>query len=185
VFGDIKGETGMTYARFVAFSVLAMIGMATAALAQVVARQGPAVTHKFHSPMILEVPLPNITRYPIGGLKTLGSDIPNYTCDDVSLPSLTVEVKKRSQRKGNILVLEIAGGVLVPSSHDRLVDLIFIAKRGDAVIGRASVLNLDAEEGRTTSFRTDITLDEVQLREAFAAEPHPIIEMTVTVRDNG
>ena len=175
----------MTYARLVAFSALTMIGMATAALAQVVARQGPALTHEFHSPMVLEVPLPNITRYPIGARKTLGSDIPNYTCDDVSLPSLTIEVKKRSQRKGNTVVLEIAGGAHVPSSHDRLVDVIFIAKRGDTLIFKANVLNLDAEEGRTTSFRTDITLDEVQLRDAFAAEPHPTLEITVVVRDNG
>ncbi len=175
----------MTYARLVGFSALTMIGMATTTLAQVVARQGPAVTHEFHSPMVLEVPLPNVTRYPIGALKALGSDIPNYRCDDVSLASLTIEVKKRSQRKGNSLVLEVAGGVQVPSSHDRLVDLTFIARKGDTVIGRASVVNLDAEEGRTTSFRTDITLDEVQLREAFAAEPYPILEMTVAVRDNG
>ena len=169
----------MTHAKLVALSALAMIAMAAAALAQVVGRQGPALTQEFHSPMILEVPLPNVTRYPIGARTSLGADIPNYTCDAVSLPGLAIEVKKRSQRNGNRIVLEIAGGAHVPPSHDRLVDVTFIVKRGDNVMGKASVTNIDAEEDRTTSFRTALTLDEVQLRNAFTVEPYPTLEMTV------
>jgi hypothetical protein len=134
--------------------------------------------------MVLEVPLPNVTRHPIGARTALGADILNYTCADISLPTLTIEVKKRSQRNGNRLVLEIAGGARVPPSHDRLVDATIIVKKGDTVIGRASAIHVDAEENRTTSFHIALALDEMQLRDAFATEPHPILEITVVVRDN-
>jgi hypothetical protein len=68
---------------------------------------------------------------------------------------------------------------------DRLVDLAFVAKGGDAVIGQAERRKLDAEEDRHTKFKTAIVLDDAGDEEALLASSSSVLEITMAVADNG
>ncbi|HXO21533.1 MAG TPA: hypothetical protein VOA87_16600, partial [Thermoanaerobaculia bacterium] len=72
----------------------------------------------------------------------------------------------------------------VPASFDRLVAVSLVVRRGEMTLGKTSAANINAEEGRSTPFRATIALDEAQLISAFSSEPLPILEITVTVRNN-
>jgi hypothetical protein len=169
---------------------LSLATLASAAQAQV-ARQGATVrqgspdpAHVFHSPMIIEVPLPDISHISPGQGLTISSDLSQYICDDTSLGKLTVEVKKPRRTETGKQILEFPGTVHVAKSRDRLVDVSMAVKQGNLVLATASATNLDVEEEATGSFRIRLAIDELTLHQALASDQHPTLEITLVVRDN-
>lgn len=150
--------------------------------AQVVAKQGAPATTDFRSPMILEIAMPNLVGAPVGAAASLGSQLAGYSCDGVSVPALRIRIARR--RDGQDLELELSGTVKVPPSHDRLVDLDFVVLGDSKTLAVATARRIDAEEDRTTVFKTRMRLSEATLRDAFALTPSPILQLTVTVVSN-
>jgi hypothetical protein len=166
------------------FLAAMLIFVPLSAGAQIVGSQGaPDTEHSFKSPMILQLPLPNVVKLPEGGSVAV-SGIGSFTCDDVSIASLIVQHKPGSRHTEGKLVAELTGTIRVPDSYDRLVDVKMVVKKGEAVLGKTAVSKIDAEEGRKTPFRTTITFDASKIADAFSAQPPPILEITVVVTDN-
>ena len=168
-------------------AVLALVAAFARAETQVTARQGtspaPEEVH-FASPMILDLPLPNVTA--IGPDSTLRlPEVYRYICDNhVLLRGLTVTKQYKGPRKARSLELLISGQVFVAESYDRKVDIAFRLLSLDTQIATQTLRNLKAEEGRATLFRVVIPVDEQKLLSAFAAEKPPILQLTVTARDD-
>src|SRR5690349_2880037 len=168
-------------------TVLALAAASVRAEMQVTAKQGtpppPQEVH-FASPMILELPFPNITA--VGPDSTLRlPETYRYICDNhVLLRGLTVEKQYKGPRKARSLELLISGQVFVAESYDRKVDIAFRLQSLDTAIATQTLRNLKAEEGRATLFRITIPVDEEKLLSAYTAEASPILQLTVTVRDD-
>jgi len=166
-------------------AVAVCLSMPSVSIAQIVARQGTVdAEHQFKSPMILQLPAPNLTKLPAGTRIVVSADIGRFTCDVVSVATLTVEHKTGPRHSTGKLIAEFAGSIGVPASFDRLVAVSLVVRRGEMTLGKTSAANINAEEGRSTPFRATIALDEAQLISAFSSEPLPILEITVTVRNN-
>jgi hypothetical protein len=175
----------MSTPRLLFFVAVAASLIGSIGLAQVTARQGAPAATEFRSPMVLEVPLPDMSHLSPGTGKAFNRDIENYRCEGISLHSLTVRVKDRPRKSDTgTVTLEINGAVSIPPSNDRLVDIRFVAKKAEAILGTTSVTKLDAEEDRTTKFRATLRLDQARLIDAFSSDPHPSLEVTVTVSNN-
>jgi hypothetical protein len=158
-----------------------------AALSQVVAHQGVAPapeTVSFQSPMILELTFPNVSSLDPGSQTKLPA-VGNYVCDnDVRLQNLTVAKEYKGPRKARSLELVIAGGVLVADSYDRRADVALRLKSGDTILATQTLRNLKAEERRYSPFRILMPVDESSLTAAYAAATAPVLEVTLTVRDD-
>jgi hypothetical protein len=171
--------------------LLVFVGLLTTALGpalgQVSARQGtapPPVDVAFASPMVLELPLPNIEVIQPDSYVKL-AEVRKYVCDkNVRLFHLTLSKQYKGPRKARSLELVLSGSVLVEESYDRRLDLAVGIKGGDEVLGTQSLRNLSAEERRVTPFRIVVPVGEAKLLAAYAAEPRPTIELTLTVRDD-
>jgi hypothetical protein len=151
------------------------------------ARQGtapPPEEVRFDSPMILDLPLPNVTAIDPGSTLNL-PNVRKYICDShVSLLSLTVAKQYKGPKKARSLELIVSGFVSVTDSYDRRVDIGLKLRNGDEKIGSQILRNLSAEEERTTPFRLIIPVDESKLTAALSAEQAPVLELTLTVRDD-
>lgn len=154
---------------------------------QVTARQGtappPEVTH-FASPMVLDLPLPNVIPIEPGSMLRLGN-VRNFICDDhVTLLNLTVAKEYKGPRRARSLELVISGTVSVTDSYDRRVDIALRLRSGEETIASQTLRNHSTEEERVTSFRILLPVDESKLVAAYSAEPAPVLELTLTVRDD-
>jgi hypothetical protein len=159
--------------------------LATRVAGQVTAHQGQQDPHEFHSSMVVEVPLKDITQLAPGQGFALTNDLAQYTCDDTSINGmLTVEAKKPGKTETGKAVFEFTDTVHVRKSHDRLVDITFALKHGDLVLGKGSAPTMDIEEKDTRPFRVRFLADKAALRQAFATDPRPTLEITLVVRDN-
>ena len=177
----------MSRGQLLAAVIACLVIPPAVAMAQVVARQGeapPPQEKHFASPMILEIPLPNVTAIEPGSSLRL-ADVHKNVCDnDVTLRGLTVAKEYRGPRRARALQLVVAGAVLVTDSYDRRVDIALRLRSGDKVIGTAMLRNHAAEEERSSPFRILLPVDEPTLTAALAAEPRPTLELTLTVRDD-
>lgn len=154
---------------------------------QATARQGtappPQNTH-FESPMILDLPLPNVASIEPGSSLRLG-DVRKYICDNhVSLLNLTVAKQYKGPRKTRSLELIVSGSVSVTDSYDRRVDIALQLRSGEEKIAAQTLRNVSAEEERLTPFRILLPVDESKLVAAFSAGQAPLLELTLTVRDD-
>lgn len=165
------------------FLLLALLAVALSA--QIVATQGNVPpSHKFHSPMVLTLPLPAVTlKLPPSNSIPVNDQIATYTCNDVFIESLSLQVKHIVFHH-NEMGLELFGDVVVPKSYDRLVDLTFTVKQGKTDLGTATAQNLDAEEKKSTNFKTTVIVNRQELESAFSHKPGPELEITMVVRDN-
>ena len=146
---------------------------------QIVVRQGREDTSKqFQSPMVIEVPLPDLDEK----LRLVSTDLANYTCDGVSIRALTVARAKRA--KGKIAVLEFHGFIRVPESFDRQVDVTVALNAGAVTVAKGERLRIDAEEGRGTRVRVSLPVEETLLNGALASDARPTLKITMVVRDN-
>lgn len=159
----------------------------TPASPQATARQGaappPQEVH-FASPMILDLPLPNVTSLDPGSVLRLG-DVYKYICDNhVRLLNLTVGKQYTGPKKARSLELVVSGSVSVIDSYDRRVDIALQLRSGEEKIASQILRNFSAEEERTTPFRILLPVDEARLADAYSAEQAPLLELTLTVRDD-
>ncbi|MCB1058516.1 MAG: hypothetical protein KDD11_23680 [Acidobacteria bacterium] len=170
-----------------AIAVIAL-ALAPSSLAQVTARQGEPTQREqteFHSPMVLEVPLPDLTRLSLGQGMLISRELGRFVCDDANLNgSLWVDLRKPRRGEEGKAVLEFRGSVHVRESYDRLVDLTFRVKGSEEVLGEGVVRKLDVEEERTRPFTARVAVSEEGLRRSLASEPGPTVEITVNVKDN-
>jgi hypothetical protein len=157
------------------------------AAAQVSARQGtapPPQEQHFASPMILDLPLPNVAAVEPGSSLRL-ADVHKYICDNhVSLIGLTVAKQYKGPKKARVLELVVSGSVLVADSYDRRVDLTLKLRSGDGEIAKQILRNYSAEEDRATPFRILIPVEEARLAAAYSPESSPFLELMLTVRDD-
>jgi hypothetical protein len=168
-------------------AVLALVAASARAETQVTARQGtppaPQEVH-FASPMILDLTFPNVTAIEPGSVLRL-PEVYKYICDNhVLLRGLTVAKQYKGPRKARSLELLITGQVFVAESYDRKVDIALRLLNLDTEIATQTLRNLKAEEGYAAPFRIVIPVDEQKLLSAYAAEKSPILQLTVTVRDD-
>lgn len=171
--------------------LLLLVGLLTIglipALGQVSARQGvapPPDDVAFASPMVLELPLPNMEPIQPDAQVKL-AEVRKYVCDNhVRLFGLTLGKQYRGPRKDRSLGLVLSGSAWVEESYDRRVDIAVRIKAGEEVLGSQTLRNVSAEERRITPFRLVVPVDEAKLLAAYAAEPRPMIELTLTVRDD-
>jgi hypothetical protein len=164
------------------FAALAFAG---SSIAQVTAHQGTQDPNEFHSPMIVEIPLPDLTHLSPGQSRIVSTELSKYVCDDTNLNGiLRVEVKKPGRAEAGKMVLEFGDTVHVRKSHDRLVDITFAVKSGDTVLGKGSMPTRSIEEKDTRPFTVRVATDESAVRQAFTSPPGPTLEITVAVRDN-
>lgn len=146
---------------------------------QVRARQGAVdKSRRFTSPMILEAPLPVLP----GFKRTLfGRELAEFTCDDVSLRELSYQVTGNRKDPDRPTEIDVAGWLWVPSSFDREVDVALTVKNGDETLGTNTKLRISAEEGRRSFFRLKVPI--IRLR-GITGSSLPVVEITMTVRDN-
>lgn len=171
--------------------LLVLVGLLTFGLGpaggQVSARQGvapPPNDVAFDSPTVLELPLPNVERLQPDSQVKL-AEVRKYVCDKhVRLFNLTLSKQYKGPRKSRSLELVLSGSVWVGESYDRRVDIALGLKGGDEILGAQSLRNLAVEERRVTPFRIVVPVNEAKLLAAYATEPPPRIELTLTVRDD-
>lgn len=146
---------------------------------QVTARQGTDASRRFQSPMVLEIALPVSD----GAKRTkFGADIAHYLCDDVSLNDLTYQVRGNRQYPARKTDIEFTGWVVVPNSFDREVDVLMTIRQGTEILGSKGKFKIGAEEGRRTPFRLRVPVS--RLRAVTDPASPPVVEITLTVRDN-
>lgn len=157
------------------------------AVSQVVARQGtpppPQETH-YASPMILELPLPDVSSLEPGTTRRLG-EVRDFVCDQhVRLLNLTIGKQYTGPKKERSLQLLVTGSVLVDDSYDRRVDIALRLKSGEESIAMQTLRNVSAEEERATPFRVVVPVAEPALLAAYSAAQPATLELTLTVRDD-
>jgi len=181
----LKGVKMQRIAQIVA--MLALMAASAKADMQVAARQGTAPVPQevhFASPMILDLAFPNVAPIEPGSAMRL-PEVYKYICDNhVLLRGLTVAKQYKGSRKERSLELLVSGQVFVAESYDRRVDIALKLLSLDTGIATQILRNLKAEEGRATPFRIVIPVDEQKLLSAYEAEEPPILQLTVTVRDD-
>ncbi|MEA2560115.1 MAG: hypothetical protein QOH06_1619 [Acidobacteriota bacterium] len=171
-----------------AASLLAFLNLAAASLgAQVVARQGdPAESplQEFKSPMVLELPLKDFHDLPKGTGRDF-KEVRRFYCEDVVLSQLVVSPKKETRRgKSPIVRLDIRGALSVRPSFDRLATLRFDLINGEERFSTTQVPRINAEEGRTSTFSTSLSLEEEEYERFFTTGDNPRLQITVAVSDN-
>lgn len=166
--------------------VCLVAGAAGASWAQATARQGdsPSDVVEFDSPMILELPLP-AQKLLVAGTQVHLANVRRYICDDdVSLLNLRLGKGREERGSAGELELVVTGAVLVADSHDRRVDIALRLKSGDEVLASETLRNYSVEEGATRPFRLVLPVQESMLDAAYAAQPKPMFELTLTVRSD-
>lgn len=168
-------------------ALLAAAAPMSASSPQVTARQGtapPPEEAHFASPMVLDLQLPRVTAVEPGSLLRL-ADVRKYICDNhVTLLNLTVAKQYKGPRKARSLELVVAGSVSVADSYDRRVDIALQLRSGEEKIAAQTLRNYSTEEERVTPFRILLPVDESKLEAAYSSENAPVLELTLTVRDD-
>src|SRR5262245_28178541 len=128
---------GRMISRLARVSLVAIVvSIPSVSSAQIVAHQGTVDTeHHFKSPMVLQLPLPNLTTLPAGTRREVSAEISRFSCDDVSVATLTVEHKAGPRHPDGKLITAFAGSIRVPASFDRLVDVSLVVKKGEVSLG--------------------------------------------------
>lgn len=154
--------------------------------AQVNARQGDPSTsplQQFQSPMVLDLPLPDLGQLSLGKGFTF-REVPKFYCEDVVVSQLVMTKLKNREKPGGFS-LEFRGFVSVRASYDRWTTLRFDLLRGQKRIATMGIPRMDTEESRTTPFVKDLKLDASQVERLFAPEDSkPSLRVTVTVENN-
>jgi hypothetical protein len=174
--------------RSTVLTLIALIAAAPlSASPQATARQGTAPPPQevyFASPMILDLPLPNVTSLDPRSVLRLG-DVHKYICDNhVRLLNLTVGKQYKGPKKARSLELIVSGSISVIDSYDRRVDIALQLRSGEEKIASQILRNFSAEEERNTPFSILLSVDEARLAAAYSAEQSPLLELTLTVRDD-
>lgn len=140
---------------------------------------------EFDSPMLLEVPVPGLSKMSVNGTKSFGLGLKKFVCEDASLRSLIVRRRRDRKVSGERMAnFEIEGTIHVRESYDRLVNLRFNLVEGGTTLRAAALNSIDAEEKKHTGFKLTLAVPLEKLEAAFENDPPPILEIKVVVRDN-
>lgn len=153
---------------------------------QATARQGMATLDAglFESPMILDLPLPNLKPFKSGVTVKL-PDVRTYICDNnVSLSTLGVTKRYSGPKRTRSLALVVSGFISVTDSYDRRVDIRLQLKDDEEVLTTGILRNSKAEEGRVTPFRISLLVDEAKLQAAYSPGSAPKLELMLTVHND-
>jgi hypothetical protein len=151
----------------------------------VVAKQGSAEERTiFRSPMVLEVPatlflqIPQMQNQDRPVTTQSIMEVTNYVCDAVSFQLLILHLA-RPNSKGEVK-LTVFATLKTDPGMDKLVNLTFeVLSKGEPV-AKALVTKIDAEEGKTASVKTKLTIPQAKLDLVEA----PLLRITMEVRDN-
>lgn len=157
--------------------------------AQVEVRQGDAGEERpndFTSPMVLELPLPDLSAMSDGAIQQYQDEIRDYFCDDVALRHIQIERRKTTGPEASAQVtFRIRGTLFVRSSHDREVTLeVSIEKDGEPLI-ETEIREIEAEEKKSKAFKRQFVVPQSRLGTAFSSDPAPVLKITMWVRDDG
>lgn len=134
--------------------------------------------------MVLELPLKDFRELPEGTGRDF-KEVRRYYCEDVVLSQLVVSPRKEDRRGKTPLVrLDVRGSVSVRPSFDRLATLRFDLINGEERFSTTQVPRINAEEGKTRTFSTSLSLDEEEYERFFATGDNPRLQITVAVSDN-
>ncbi len=155
--------------------------------AQVVARQGnPEASpfQEFKSPMVLDLPIQNFKNLASGNGRDF-KEVRKYYCEDLVITQLIVTKRNDSHRgKPPGIKLDIRGSVAVRPSYDRTATLRFEIVKGSQHFATVLVPNIDAEEGQSRTFSTNLRLPAEDFDRLFTDSEAPLLRVTVTVQNN-
>lgn len=156
--------------------------------AQVEARQGDAKQvrpNDFTSPMVLELPLSDLSSLADGELVEYQNEIRDFFCDDVALRHFQIERQKtRGPDASTQVTFRVRGTLYVRPSHDREVALDITIGKGEEVVAETRLTEIEAEEKKRKAFKQRFVVSQSRLREAFSSEPVPTLRITMWVRDD-
>lgn len=156
--------------------------------AQVEARQGDAKEerpHDFTSPMVLELPLADLSALADGEIVAYQEEIREYFCDDVALRHLQIERQKtRGSNTSSQVTFRIRGTLYVRPSHDREVALDISINKGDEIVAETRLAEIEAEEKKRRAFQRRFVVSQSRLVQAFSSDPPPTLRITMWVRDD-
>lgn len=153
---------------------------------QVDARQGDPKEERpndFTSPMVLELPLPNLSELEDREAHRFGDGIKEYYCDDVAIHELRLKRDRRRPKRGGARIFfDLRGKLYVRPSHDREVTLTLALVQGENSLAETVIEDIEAEEKKYKSFKSRLDPRESDLDAAFATEPEPLLRITMWVR---
>jgi hypothetical protein len=166
--------------------LVVLLASVTPARPDVVARQGTNVDpeadrQRFESPMIVDLPWASLKELPDGGSHGYAEFL-RYWCEDARLVGVRA-TRDRRGRKGDRI--ELAGGVQVEESFDRIARIEVVAAIGERVLARAEHARIDAEEEKVAPFRVRLDLAPGALAELDAAGDDAKLVVRLALRDNG
>ena len=170
------------------WGALLLLAVSGETSAQVAAYQGVAKedpVEEFESPMVLELPLPDLGDLAVGSTKNIGQKLRHFVCEDTSIHALLVKRGRDKKRDGSLETsLDLQGFLYVRPSFDRLVNVELTLLKDDAVIAKAVKRRIDAEEGDRTKFKTSFKVQAEEFDAIFGQEPFPTLKLVVSVADN-
>ncbi len=156
--------------------------------AQVEARQGDSKEERpndFTSPMVLELPLSDLSALAGGELVEYQDEIREFFCDDVALRHFQIERQKtRGSDATAQVTFRIRGTLYVRPSHDREVALDITIGKGEDVVAETRLTEIEAEEKKRKAFKQRFVVPQRRLLEAFSSDPTPTLRITMWVRDD-
>lgn len=157
--------------------------LSTATLAQVAARQGtPEEVNeptRFKSPMIVDLALPIANEALWSGNQIRqqnGTTLRDYICDGIRFLDFATSAKK--MRNGKVKVIFYFTLFNEPGM-DKLATLRFSIKNGDAVVGKANVVDMDIEEKRQLTKQVVVEVAPEDLTTG-----SPTLTISLSVKDN-
>lgn len=69
-------------------------------------------------------------------------------------------------------------------SYARLAEVTIRLVKNGVNVASGTTPRISAEEGKTSSFRVKFTIPENELANAFSSDPEPVLQITLSVRDN-
>jgi hypothetical protein len=148
--------------------------------AQVAARhveEVPRDDHHFKSPMQLDIPLLVSDPSRWDGSQVRGENLSGYVCDGVSITDFAAEATRGRNGPVTVKLLLV---LYAEQGIDKRVDLSTDIMRGDTRIGQTSKNRIKLGEKKHVTR----TLEMVIPAETLAAEPRPVVRLTIAVRDD-
>jgi hypothetical protein len=165
---------------------IALFAAAIPSYPDVVARQGTNVDprenrQQFESPMIVELPWASLRELPEGDSRGYG-EFQRFWCEDARLVGVRA-TRDRRGRKGDRI--ELAGGIQVEDSFDRIARVEVRLAIGERTLVVGEHARIDAEEEKVTPFRVRLDLPPATLAELDAAGDEAKLVVRLALRDNG
>jgi hypothetical protein len=134
----------------VRLALLGLLWTSPALRAQVVAEQGAAPQDDFHSPMVLTLPVRDLSMVPVNTMFKV-EGVGAYWVDDAQIRSLAI---RRDRDSHKVKVFGVEGSIFVRDSSDReIVIKLELLDESGAVRAVWTTPRFDAEERKISPFR--------------------------------